>query len=215
VVEDLKTGKLKVGQVYDAAQRETFARGFAAEARPDPTARLDTPVDLGAPNPGAKGGSKRSQKKKAPPTPSPRSTLIPDDCRLNISQSRINKIYHELLRLDLEDFTNACSVLLRVFVELSVDEFVDNNAACLGGKKRSEVNLAYKIKATASALLSAGRINPDLEITMKKVADSPRILAASTVNFNQYVHNRFSHPQPADLREAWDEMQPFMEALWP
>jgi hypothetical protein len=217
LIDDLKTDKVKVGEVYHADQRELFAKNFHPEFRPNPKTRLVSPVELGANTPEGSSGAtpKRSGKPKAPRTPAPRSSLIPGDCRLNIPQTRINKIYHELLRLNLEDFTNACSVLLRVFVELSVDEYVDANPATLGGKKRSEVNLAFKIKAAAAHLLAAGRINVDIEMTMKRVADSPRILAASTVNFNQYVHNRYSHPQPTDLRAAWDEMQPFMEALWP
>jgi hypothetical protein len=36
---------------------------------------------------------------------------------------RINAIYYELLSLAVEQYPNACAVLLRVFVELSIDHF--------------------------------------------------------------------------------------------
>jgi hypothetical protein len=51
----------------------------------------------------------------------PRTTVIPKTAQLNVPEPRINAIYNELLTISAEQFPNACSVLLRVFIELSPD----------------------------------------------------------------------------------------------
>jgi hypothetical protein len=214
VVEDLRTEVTNVGHIYNAKMREEYAKSFDSESRPDPASRLPAAAALGA-DTGRKTGAKPKPGKPKPPKPPvPRDALIPAGCRLNIGQSRINLIYHELLRLNVADFANACSVLLRVFVELSVDEYIKANSVPLTAKP-SDINLAYKIKETAAHLHAGGKIEKGLVTAMKKVADGSRVLAASTVTFNQYVHSPYVHPQPIDLRSAWDELQPFMEAIWP
>jgi hypothetical protein len=214
VVEELRTEKTNVGHIYNAAKREEYAKSFDADSRPDSAARLSAPVPLGT-DTGRRGNAKPKPGPKKPPKPlTPREALIPADCRLNIGTTRINLIYHELLRLKVADFANACAVLLRVFVELSVDEYIKSNSVPLTAKP-SDINLALKIKQTATHLQSAGKIDKGLVSAMRKVADGSRVLAASTVTFNQYVHSTYVHPQPIDLRSAWDELQPFMEAMWP
>lgn len=214
VVEDLRREVTNVGHIYNAKKREEYAQSFDSESRPDLATRLSAAAPLGA-DTGKKGGSKPKPGKPKPPKPPvPRDALIPGSCRLNIGQTRINLIYHELLRLNVADFANACSVLLRVFVELSVDEYIKAKSVALTAKS-SDINLAYKIKETAAHLQAAGKIEKGLVTAMRKVADGSRVLAASTVTFNQYVHSAYVHPQPVDLRSAWDELQPFMEAIWP
>ncbi|MBB4635515.1 hypothetical protein [Longimicrobium terrae] len=215
VVEELRTDATNVGHIYNAKKRAEYASNFESLARPDPSMRLAAPAPLGA-DTGVKPGTKpKPGAKTKPPRPLiPRDALIPSDCRLNISPTRINLIYHELLRLKVADFANACSVLLRVFVELSVDEYIKAQAVVLSAKP-GDINLAYKIKAVAAHLHGLGKIDKGLVSAMKKAADGSRELAASTVTFNQYVHSPYVHPQPVDLRSAWDELQPFMEAIWP
>ncbi len=60
--------------------------------------------------------------------PAYRKTLIPKRLKLTITVNRLNKIYDELQRLDVSAYVNSCAVLLRVFVELSVDEYTQNHS---------------------------------------------------------------------------------------
>ena len=56
-----------------------------------------------------------------------RTALIPRECHLNINPPRINSIYIELLTLTVNQYANACAVLFRVFIELSVDHAIEQN----------------------------------------------------------------------------------------
>jgi hypothetical protein len=44
---------------------------------------------------------------------------------MKIGDKRIHSIYWELKRIDCNDYTNACATLLRVFLELSLDGYIE------------------------------------------------------------------------------------------
>lgn len=209
IVGDLRSQKIKVKNVYDADDRKKYVEGIDPGDLPDPSSKLKEPVPLD----GLASGTSPAQKpvkKKKPAKPAPRTAVVPSSCAINPTAPRINAIYNELLTLDAETYPNACSVLLRVFLELSVDHEVGR--AKLAFKQAD--SLAKRLKGVADSMESQGRIDGQLKKAMYKVADSKHTVAASTVNFNQYVHNQYVFPKPTELRLAWDEMQPFLEELW-
>lgn len=57
--------------------------------------------------------------------PTQRKTLIPNNCIIRISNPKANKIYDELKKIDVRSFVNCAAVTLRVFLELSVDTFIE------------------------------------------------------------------------------------------
>ncbi|MET7333332.1 hypothetical protein [Nonomuraea sp. NPDC005650] len=268
VVRDLRSGRIKVTDVYHSTHRDNYIEQFKADELPDPATRLTETVVLSklplgdldtqscsaseassssaptendnganstnesaaggssepageyatstsAPseNPGngqaASGGARKSRVKPL----KPRSTTIPANCFLWIQQPRINAIYRELTALDVDSFTNACAVTLRVFVELSVDHHIAVNKI-MPEAVANNLPLAKRLKELARFLRTNGRIGEQLEKAIIKVADGTGLFSASTTTFNQYVHNQFAYPQPTELRTAWDELEPFMLALW-
>ena len=66
----------------------------------------------------------------------------------------------------------------------------------------------------ADDLEKKGTIDLQLKRAVYKVADNSYGLSASTVTFNQYVHNKYVYPTASKLRTAWDELQPFVEKMW-
>lgn len=116
--------------------------------------------------------------------------------------------------LDAETYTNACSVLLRVFVELSVDHVIEQESLLTEQALRN-ARLGGKIKATLDHLDSKGSMPLKLKRAMQRVADGGTVLAASVPTFHQYVHNQYVFPKPAELYASWDEVAPYMEKLWP
>lgn len=212
VVEDLKTETIKVGDIYHAPDRIGYAERVLEEEPTDRADRLDTPrpldaLDVEAP---ARRPKRKRRKKRRPE----RTSLIPQSCHLDIDHPRINSIYNELMTLSVDQYPNACSVALRVFVELSVDHFLEHKGLMSEEDRRNKA-LAKRLKVAAAELKGKGKISTQLEKAIQKAADSTVVLAASTVNFNQYVHNRHVFPKPTELTIAWDELQPFMEQLWP
>jgi hypothetical protein len=118
---------------------------------------------------------------------------------------RLNAIYNELLTLNATQYPNAASVLLRVFVELSIDHYLTQMN--LSGENEK---LAKKLKVAADDLKKKGQIDDQLRKAIDRIANSQTVIAASTFTFNQYVHNRYSHPIPSELFIAWDELEPFL-----
>ena len=211
VVEDLKTEKIKVGDIYNKDARTAYAASLPSSILPEPTKRLDAPVLL--------GDETKTLTVKTKPKPTTKKTqtertgLIPKSCQININPPRINQIYNELLTISVDQYPNASSVILRVFVELSIDNYIIENSI-MSEQDRRNYPLAKRIKEAAAHLRSNGKIGSQLEIAAQKIADSNFVLAASTINFNQYVHNQYVFPKATELKVAWDELQPFIEMLW-
>jgi hypothetical protein len=211
VVDDLLTKKVHVPDIYTADQRRTYAANLPSTDLPKASSTLADLARLDDLTTGAAPAKKPPTKRRRRPKPKIRTSLIPKECVLDIDLPRINAIYLELLDLSVEKNPNATSVLLRVFVELSVDAYLTG----IGSKDQDlKKSLAEKIIAAAKSLRKAGKINEALEKAMKKVASSSTILSPKTTTFNQYVHNYYVHPSPTDLRAQWDELQPFIVAIW-
>ncbi len=213
VVDDLKTASVTVPDVYHANQRIEYARKLPRTVVPRKSTRLDNPVSLDDLASGAAPTLPPAPKRRARKPQRSRTSLIPQTCRLNVDPPRINAIYSELIDLSVEKYPNACSVLFRVFIELSVDHYAEERKILTELQLRNDP-LAKRLKAVAADLRKRGKISDRLKTAVDKVADSKFVLAASTVTLNQYVHNQYVYPRPDELRSAWDEVQPFMERLW-
>ncbi len=92
-------------------------------------------------------------KPKPKPNPKDRNTLLPKSCAIKISKPKVNTIYHELLKLDVTKFTNATAVLFRVFVELSVDSYIEEHTlASTPSAAKSGMNFQQKMNIVANHL---------------------------------------------------------------
>jgi hypothetical protein len=215
VVEDLKTGKVAVPDLYKREDRHAYADGLPRSVLPKKSTRLregilldDITSDSKKPRTTKAKSKRKNGKTKA------RTTVIPKDTTLNVTHPRINSIYIELTAMDAESYTNACSVLLRVFVELSVDHVIEQNHLMTDQEHRN-AKLAKKIKATLTHLESEKRMPIKLKRAMENVANGGSVLAASVPTFHLYVHNQYVFPKPGELYAAWDELSPYVEKLWP
>lgn len=236
VIEDLKLEKIQVGDIYTADDRVRYAENLPDSRLPDEANRLEEPVHIdnlltdtgnseeddspevdsssgGDDSEDSGNGDNSSGNNGARRRALPRACLIPRDCEMDITPPRINKIYNELRTLDIDRYTNSASVMLRVFVELSVDKWLDENNLMNDNDIRSKP-LAKRIKCAAKELRKRDVIPLKLEKAMQKVGDSKASILPSTFTFNQYVHNEYAYPNTSELRSTWDELQPFVEALW-
>ena len=145
--------------------------------------------------------------------PRSRTTLIPRDCRLQIPQHRIDSVYRELKSLNIDYNPNAGAVMLRVFLELSLDYFIEEHFTW-PEQQRQNSTLAQKLSAVATymeqnSILTANEIEP-----VRRAAAGQTLLAAAVRTMNGYVHSRHYSPVGSELKVAWDDLQLFMEKLW-
>jgi hypothetical protein len=216
IVDDLKSGVVTVPDLYHIGHRKAYIDGLPKSVLPKPSERLAQPVVLddltaGAATPRPAVATRPRRKKQ----PIPRTTVIPKSASLNVTPPRINEVFLELAELNAERYPNACSVLLRVLIELSVDHYVQRNKLLTEAQRRNG-NLAKRLKLVAKDLRTKGDIQPQLERAISDMADgNTTVIGAKIPTFNQYVHNQYVFPRATDLYLSWNELEPFMEALWP
>jgi len=130
-----------------------------------------------------------------------------------VKGARLQNIFRELRGLQLERYPNAISVLLRVFLELSVDDVIDREHL-MTAQQLEHSKLRDKLTKVADHLKTAGRLTGQQAKAAKKVATDQHIISGTVTTFHEYVHNKAFSPSPADLRAAWDNLEPLFEAIW-
>jgi hypothetical protein len=205
VVNDLVTKKTKVGQIYTKGQRQEYAEKLPADIVVTPTVKSGQGKAAET-----TGAGDRAKPRKTKKTGRKRDKLIPKDCVLNIPSGRINDMEDELRKLSLEDHTNAVSVLFRVFIELSVDAYINGHTLSLTENN----SLRKKMDGVAADLQARQKLTPQQAKPVKRACQNDSFLAPSVLLMHQYVHNQYVFPAPSDLRANWDSLQPFIAAMW-
>lgn len=209
IVTDLADKKIKVKDIYTKEDREKYIETFKPTDIPNKKKKAASAWELTSPTLPSKTSQSKS-KPKHTPLSTDRETVIPKDCILSISEPRINKIYRELKGLNVDLFENAAGVMFRVFIELSLDTFIDHhklttvNKDATLRKKVDEVSLHMEKQGLADKHVCKG--------IRKAVNNNHDVLAMET--FNAYIHNRHLSPIPKDLKITWDNIQIFVEKIW-
>jgi hypothetical protein len=152
-----------------------------------------------------------SPERKERPSPEDRSTVIPKEVVLEIDQPRINIIYKELKKLNVNHYPNAASVLLRVFLELSLDHFISQRKVRSVGERSA---LGHKLKRCAAFMKDEGVLSHGEAQPIFRLGDEEKLFASSVRTMHEYIHNRYLKPSPLDLKTAWDNMAKFVDKIW-
>lgn len=109
---------------------------------------------------------------------------------------------------------NAVAVLFRVFVELSVDSYIEHYKLSTSiSAAKSGMNLQQKISNVANHLETKKLADPAICKGIRAaVKDSNDILGIDT--WHAYVHNNKFSPKESNLIITWDNMQEFITILW-
>ncbi len=211
VVLDVTEKQITVNAIRSKKDRQDYLASFDSCDLPD----LSTPIQKNwslqshttSVTPAA---GKPAPKKKKIPLSTKRKTLIPAKCTLIIHHARLNKIYDELQSLKVDDFQNACAVMLRVFLELSLDEY--SSVKTIPFPK--DPTLVQKLNKVADYLEKNGLMTK-AELKPVRVACSNPNTLFSTHTLNAYVHNPNLAPKAKELKETWDDAQKLFETIWP
>jgi hypothetical protein len=211
LVDDIGSSRITVSRIKSQAQRIDYITSLDSADLPDPASRVETPTPLGEPTAEERAKAPTPPEKRGAPVQ--RHTLIPGGCRLSISQPKINRLYQELKRLRLDSFPNAGAVLLRVFVELSLDQYLEDKAGWPSQQTQNSF-MKNKLRAAANHMEKGGTMSKAQLRPVQQAAGGQTLLASSVKTMNGYVHSRYFSAIASELTTAWDDLQPFIENLW-
>ncbi|MGD9739687.1 MAG: hypothetical protein AB7O56_05395 [Bauldia sp.] len=216
IVLDLAAKKKKVGDLMTTKQMLDYVAGFGKDDQPDLSKATDTMRSVEEIPVAEFKKAARSARRK--PDPSDRKEVVPKNAPIHVTDNRLAEVYKELRGLKLVDAPNAIAVLLRVFLELSVDHFLEGNGGTLrftpmGGTKEIDKSLSSKLAEVVAMLVATG-------VPKKHFTAVTRSLSVPTspMNidlFHRYIHDRFETPTPQTLTAAWSAAQPLFEKIWP
>ncbi len=215
VIKDLLKKDFSVKDVYTKEQRIEYAKKFPQAAKPNLSL-----AGSGQPTSSAPEASP-TPVAVLPPTSKPqkastdRAALIPKTCIINVTNHKVNRIYEELQRLKLADFVFASSALLRVFIELSLDLYVEQNGLTKNAlsSAKSSTSLQGKGNAVINHMKNKGWTDDAISLEMRNMLNGKdTILSLETLQ--AYLHNHRVSPTDATLKLSWDGIQDFMIALW-
>jgi hypothetical protein len=202
LVEDILRPGFNVNTIYTKEDRRAYLTKFGKGHKPNLKKTADKPWDF---NDGrSTTGGKAVKPKK---NPNHRNALIPKACVLKISNPKLNELYYELQRLNVHKHKHSCSVAFRVFVELSLDCYVEEK------KLAVPKTLFHKVTDVANHLESNNLADKSICKGIRSAINNPHDLMG-THTWNAYVHNSKFSPTPQNLITSWNNMQPFMEKVW-
>ena len=233
IVKRLSEESFKVADIYHKADRLKFIADIPVYELPDKTKKAEQQWKLRdftlsqGKKPGTKeeetiveaDSAKDDQKATSlaqQERPTDRSMFLPEDLMLSISSDRCNRIYSELKKMSHKDLPNACSVLMRVFLELSVDcymesfELVKNSVSAAKDPR----DLKQKVNVVLNHLKQKKAYLDDAKAKGIRAAINNDQSIFSVDTLNAYVHNSEFNPMPDVLMLTWDNIQPFIVALW-
>lgn len=138
---------------------------------------------------------------------------------LKIDDLKLRRLYQDALKLNVNALPSTGGILLRVFVELSVDLYLTTLRVPLpvfhtrkGRKGWSDkgIRLAEKVQIAVDTL-DPSSSNPDLKVV--KIGLKEDGWQHSLETLHAYVHNATFDPAPSEIKRAWERWHPFLEGM--
>jgi hypothetical protein len=213
IVSDIATGKISSRTLGSKTDRVDYIGALPKSRLPDPSTVLPAPrlVPPVVPPPLSTGFA--STRPRGARQARERTTVFPRSPKITIADPRLRRIYDELASIDAEKFTNAGAVLLRVFLELSLDRYIDKYQVQCNSKPGRDPSLTQKLEGVAN-FMEAKQILTKAQIRPVRRAVNDDNIAASINSFHDYVHNPNWNPKPKDLIISCDNLFLLFEHLW-
>lgn len=199
IAKDLAERDLVLGDIWDIDGKQSYLDQLEREGvLPKETDTANT-VEPGTPT------SKPAKvKPSAKATPTVRTTLIPNkyfDLSWPGRLQRHHRIWEELqFHLDLRTHPNAISVLMRVLIELALENYITAAKVVVHENDK----LAIRLEKAGLHLQTAGKIDAKQVEVLKKFKQGDKLVSADTLN--RYVHSTNFAPSPEHLMSIWDSL---------
>ena len=203
IATDLANRVITLDDVWDTESKLQYidaldAQGVLPAVRRSAPGNPPSPPPPSPPGPGP-----------APPRPPAWPHLIPDvnyGIAWPAHLQRHRAIWEELqYKLELSEEPNAISVLLRVLLELAIDNYVKRSQPA--GVQEAD-KLSQKAVKVAAALHAQGKIDKKYLGAIRKLQQGEAIVSIDTLN--RYVHSPNFSVSPEHLKMLWATLADFL-----
>jgi len=199
IAKDMAERDLVLGDIWDIDGKQSYLDQLEREGvlpKKTGTATIADPV---------KPAEKPAKvKPSAKATPTFRRTLIPQkhfDLSWPGRLQRHHRIWEELqFHLDLRTHPNAISVLMRVLIELALENYITEAKVTVHENDK----LATRLEKAGLHLQAAEKIDAKQVEVLKKFKQGDKLVSADTLN--KYVHSTNFAPSPEHLMSIWDSL---------
>ncbi|PNQ94814.1 hypothetical protein C1S70_32265 (plasmid) [Azospirillum argentinense] len=199
IANDLASRQVVLGDIWDVDGKEQYLNRLDGEGILPSPSHEAVKVD---------GVTTRSKSGKTKPiakaTPTTRSTLIPQKDFGLLWPGRLQRhhqIWEELqFHLEPRKHANAVSVLLRVLIELAIENYIKEAGVTVYDNDK----LATRLEKAGLHLQAAGKIDSKHMEVIRKFKQGDKIVSADTLN--KYVHSSNFAPSPEHLMSMWDSL---------
>lgn len=216
IIEDIARGKITVTDIKLKKHRSDYIEKIRSHL-PSGVA-LSSPISLddagmGSTDSGVgnQAASKRgAQSRRLPPTRE-RKTVVPRGCTIEIMLPKVNEVYNELQRLKVNDFPNAASALLRIFIDTTTLEYVNKFHLQVSTNQQGQSEIKGRIEAAIQDFATRSG-----ETELAKTAKNALLQPHGAIRIellHMQVHGRFEHPIPDNLRLGWDMIEGWMKGM--
>ncbi|MBO6526001.1 hypothetical protein [Erythrobacter sp.] len=211
VIKEIMGGRLTNRTLNKRADQEKYISKMPKSAIPDLTKSIDeTPADSF----GQADFKPRKKTRRKRATPAQKG-IWPKSFSLSIEVDRIRDIFAELKSLEVDKNKNAIAILMRIILEMSADEYMDNNSLDRkeGPKNhRRDKSLAKKVNEVCTHLIRNGAKKHKIAPVTTSINNNSSPLYHDLLN--QYVHNAYHNPSPSELRSGATPLRSFLEGVW-
>jgi hypothetical protein len=197
ITADLAAGNVTLGDLWNNAGKRTYLDRLQAQGiLPDEDERLSEPADP--------GGGQRNPRRNPRPRP-PQTTFVPEDAphiQWMANQHRIRAIWEELQSLQLQSHPNAISALMRILLELTVENYIAQHGLAVPD------NLSRKVGAVSRHLLDQAAIDQAYFDEIERLRQNDQLI--SVASMQRYVHSPDFGPMEHELRTYWMRLGRFL-----
>ena len=217
ILTDMMKEDFKVSKIYKKEDRDKYIRNmFDDSTSPNSVINKTERWDFVTTQATQREVDDKQQKTVVAQPLKPRVTLVPKKFELSITDARVAAIFHEMKGLVVKNYVNTAAIMFRVFLEMSVDVYIETFHLLQAGKltsSNSGKNLLQKLQTVIEHLKESKTANKDMTKGME-FAMNNKNSPLSPETLNSYVHNYRFSPMPDSLISEWDNVQPFFDCLW-
>ncbi|MFZ5993499.1 MAG: hypothetical protein ACOYU4_00715 [Thermodesulfobacteriota bacterium] len=223
IIRDFGSGDKNVRDVINKGKRDKYRNEFKGAYLPDRKKVLIDPVTVDAAASSTSGKTRPSAVSRRYADPRNRRFIVIPGSNLPIDaqkHNRARRVFEELRRVPLRDrdakpqYPNAGILLLRLFIEMSVDTFIHTrkltHPSPTGWK---DISLTERTRAVLADLQKLNVLDvQEAKVISKALGDKNKI--ANPNSLNDFAHNPHQLPNPNDLIDVWDIYTKFLLRLW-